>query len=56
MLAGNAIGKTLFGVSGGGIVGAIGGFMIAKDDRSDVVIPANSAVTVRLVNPRRQAS
>jgi hypothetical protein len=56
MLAGNAIGKTLFGVSGGGLVGAVGGFMIAKDNRSDVVIPAESAVTVQLVNPRRQAS
>jgi hypothetical protein len=55
MLAGNAIGKTLFGVSGGGIVGAVGGFMIAKDNRSDVVIPQNTAVTVRLVNARRQA-
>jgi len=55
MLVGNALGKTLFGVSGGGIVGAVGGFMIAKDNRSDVVIPQNTAVTVRLVNARRQA-
>ena len=55
MLAGNAIGKTLFGVSGGGIAGAIGGYMIAKDNRSDVVIPANTDVTVRLVESRRQA-
>jgi hypothetical protein len=55
MLAGNALGKTL-GVNGGGVVGAIGGYMIAKDNRSDVVIPANTDVTVRLVNPRRQAT
>jgi hypothetical protein len=56
MLAGNAIGKTLFGIGGGGIVGAIGGYMIAKDNRSDVVIPENTDVSVRLVNPRRQAN
>jgi hypothetical protein len=56
MLAGNAIGKTLFGIGGGGIVGAIGGYMIAKDNRSDVVIPENTDVTVRVVNPRRQAN
>lgn len=56
MLAGNAIAKTTLGVGGGGIVGAIGGFLIAKDNRSDVVIPAATAVTVRLVNPRRQPS
>lgn len=55
MLAGNAIGKTLFGISGGGIAGAIGGYMIAKDNRSDVVIPANTDVTVRLVDSRRQS-
>jgi hypothetical protein len=55
MLAGNAIGKTLFGVSGGGIVGAIGGYMVARDNRSDVVIPANTDVTVQLLDPRRQA-
>jgi hypothetical protein len=55
MLAGNAIGKTLFGVSGGGIVGAIGGYMVAKDNHSDVVIPANTDVTVRLPDARRQA-
>jgi hypothetical protein len=55
MLAGNAIGKTL-GINGGGIAGAAGGFLIAKNDRENVVIPADSAVTVQLVNPRRQAN
>jgi hypothetical protein len=53
MLAGNALGKAL-GINGGGIVGAAGGFLIAKDNRANVVIPADSAVTVELVNPRRQ--
>lgn len=55
MLAGNAILKTLFGLSGGGLIGAIGGYMVAKDNRSDVVIPANTAVTVQLVESRRQS-
>jgi outer membrane lipoprotein SlyB len=56
MLAGNAIAKTVLGVSGGGIVGAVGGFLIAKDNRSDISVPADTTVTVRLVNPRRQPS
>jgi hypothetical protein len=55
MLVGNALGKTLLGVSGGGIVGAFGGYLVAKDDRTDITIPVNSGVTVRLVHERRQA-
>jgi hypothetical protein len=54
MLIGNAIGKTVFGASGGGIVGAIGGFFVAKDNKTDVVVPQNSLVTVHLVSARRQ--
>lgn len=56
MLIGNAIGKTLLGVSGGGIVGALGGYLVAKDNRSDVQIPENAAITVRLMKARRQAT
>jgi hypothetical protein len=55
MIVGNAIGKALLGVSGGGIVGAFGGYLVAKDDRTDITIPANTGVTVRLVHERRQA-
>lgn len=55
MLAGNAILRTLFGISGGGIIGAIGGYVVAKDNRSDVVVPADTAVTVQLVPSRRQS-
>ena len=54
MLIGNAIGKTVFGASGGGIVGAIGGFFVAKDNKTDVVVPQNSLVTVHLISARRQ--
>jgi hypothetical protein len=56
MLAGNAIAKTAFGISGGGIVGAIGGYFVAKDNRADVVVPDHSAISVRLIRARRQAS
>jgi hypothetical protein len=55
MLAGNALLTTLFGLSGGGIIGAVGGYLIAKDNRADVVIPANTAIDVQLLTPRRQA-
>jgi hypothetical protein len=55
MIVGNALGKTLLGVSGGGVVGAFGGYLVAKDDRTDIAIPANTGVTVRLVHERRQA-
>ena len=55
MLVGNAIVKSLFGAGGGGIIGAVGGFLIAKDNRSNVVIPAQSTVTLNLLPPRRQA-
>jgi len=41
-------------VSGGGIVGAAGGYLIAKDNRADVVIPGDTAITVRLLRARRQ--
>ncbi len=54
MLIGNAVAKTILGVSGGGVVGAIGGYVIAKDSRADVTIPAQTAITVRLAGPRRQ--
>jgi hypothetical protein len=56
MLAGNALAKTILGIGGGGILGAVGGYLIAKDNRADVVIPADTAITVQLVKARRQAS
>jgi hypothetical protein len=56
MLIGNAIGKTFFGASGGGIAGAVGGYLVAKNNRADVQIPPNATITVHLVKARRQAS
>ena len=55
MLVGNAVTKTIFGIGGGGLIGAAGGFLIAKNNHEDVVIPSNSQVTVQVVSPRRQA-
>lgn len=55
MFVGNVVTKVLFGIAGGGLIGAAGGFLIAKNNRQDVVIPSNSSVTVQVVNPRRQA-
>ncbi len=54
MLVGNAIGKTIFGIAGGGLVGAVGGFLIAKNNRENMTVPANSTVTVRLVESARR--
>ena len=54
MLVGNAITKTIFGIAGGGLVGAVGGFLIAKNNRENMTIPANSQVTVRVAGARRQ--
>lgn len=56
MLIGNAVGKTLLGsgFSGGGLIGAAGGFFVAKDNRSNVTIPQGSTITVGLQRERRQ--
>ena len=55
MLVGNALAKTLFSAAGGGIIGAVGGYLLAKNNRQNVTIPAGSLVAVRVVTPRRQA-
>jgi hypothetical protein len=56
MLVGNAIGKTLFHVGGFGILGAAGGFLLAKNNRENVNISAGSLVQVRVnAVTRRQA-
>jgi hypothetical protein len=55
MLIGNMIGKTIFHASGGGFLGAAGGFLIAKNSRQNMSVPAGSAVRVTLRSVRRQA-
>ena len=55
MLVGNAIFKTLFAASGGGIVGAAGGYLVAHNNRQDMTIPSGSIVVVQLGTVHRQA-
>jgi hypothetical protein len=56
MLVGNAIGKTLFGGSAGGAVGAAGGFLLAKNNRQDIDVPAGSFIQVELLSVSRRQS
>ena len=53
MIVGNILGKWL-GTNAGGLLGAAGGYLVAKNNREDVSIPANSEVSVRLVAPHPQ--
>jgi hypothetical protein len=56
MLVGNAIGKTLFHLGGFGILGAAGGFLLAKNNRQNVNITAGTVVQVQVLSvSRRQA-
>lgn len=56
MLVGNAISKTIFHVGGGGLIGAAGGFLLAKNNRQDMTVPAGSVVTVHLNSVVRRQS
>jgi hypothetical protein len=58
MLLGNAIGKTLFHVGGGGVVGAAGGLLYGLNGKANFTIPQGSDVQITLnqtVTIRRQA-
>ena len=56
MLVGNAIGKTIFHTGIGGVLGAAGGFLLAKNNRENVNIPAGTIVQVQVNSVvRRQA-
>jgi hypothetical protein len=56
MLIGNMIGKTIFHTGIGGFLGAAGGFLIAKNNRQNVVVPSGTAVRVTVRSARRQAT
>lgn len=56
MLVGNMIGKTIFHASGGGFLGAIGGYLVAKNNRADMTVPAGTTVRVSLRAARRQST
>jgi hypothetical protein len=55
MAAGNIIGKAIFGLSGIGLLGAAGGFLLAHNNRQNVEISKGTAVRVTLRTVRRQA-
>lgn len=55
MLVGNMLAKTIFHAAGGGIIGAVGGFLIAKNNRANMVVAAGTPVRVTLRSVRRQA-
>lgn len=55
MIAGNIIGKTVFHTGLGGFLGAVGGYLIAKNNKQNMTVPAGSVVKVQLRSVRRQA-
>ncbi len=55
MIVGNIIGKTIFHTGMGGFLGAAGGYLLARNNRENVNVPAGSAVRVTLRTVRRQA-
>jgi hypothetical protein len=57
MIVGNIIGKSIFHMSGGmpGFLGAVGGYLVAKNNRENVTVPAGSAVRVTLRSVRQQS-
>ncbi len=59
MLVGNAIGKSIFHMNGGGAIGFIGGGLAGANNKSNFEIPAGADATVQLqqnVTIRRQAA
>ncbi len=55
MILGNIVGKKV-GTNAGGLLGAAGGYIYAKNAKQNVTIPANSSVSVQVVSARPQAS
>ncbi len=57
MIVGNILGKTIFHAASGmgGFLGAAGGYLIARNNRTNMSVPAGSAVRVTLRTARRQA-
>jgi hypothetical protein len=56
MLVGNAIGKTIFHSGAFGILGAAGGFLLAKNNKENVNISRGTMVQVQVLSvSRRQA-
>lgn len=59
MILGNVIGKTILHTGGGGVVGAIGGFVYGQNAKADVDVSQGAQAQLTLAQPlraRRQAS
>jgi hypothetical protein len=54
MIIGNIIGKKV-GTNAGGLLGAAGGYIYAKNAKQNVTIPQNSVVTVQVLQARQQS-
>ena len=48
MLLGNALAKTLFGAAGGGIAGAVGGFLVGNNYKANITVPQGSKLTLQM--------
>lgn len=55
MIVGNVLGKWV-GTNIGGVLGAGGGYLYAKNSRQNVTIPQNAVVSVQVLRAYRQAS
>ncbi len=55
MIVGNIIGKAV-GTNAGGLLGAGGGYLYAKNAKQNVTIPSSSVVTVQVLRARPQAT
>jgi hypothetical protein len=55
MIVGNVLGKWV-GTNIGGIVGAGGGYMYAKNNRQNVTIPQNANISVQVLRAYRQGT
>ena len=51
----NAVLALMFQSSAGGLIGAAGGFLVAKNNRENMTIPAGSIIAVQLGSVRRQS-
>lgn len=51
MLLGNWAGKALFGGNAGGTVGAVTGFLLSSNNKSDFHVPSGSPVGIQLTRP-----
>jgi hypothetical protein len=56
MIVGNMLGKTIFHSGAGGLLGAAGGFLLAKNNRENVNVPAGSIVQVEVLSVSRRQS